>query len=97
LPATPSPPEAALPTVTPPQPPVSAPQPVSIQSKELSLMSKLQAPESTTSLLETGLKLISTKHNQIFRICFTHWLTRYSCLEISAYICKLYYKSSLLF
>jgi hypothetical protein len=46
LPATPPPPEAALPTVTPPQPPVSAPEPVSIQSKEPSFMSKQQAPDS---------------------------------------------------
>jgi hypothetical protein len=37
-------PEAALPA-TPPQPAVSTPEPVSIQSKEPSLMSKLQAPD----------------------------------------------------
>jgi len=44
FPATPPPPEAALPTATPPGPFASAPEPVSIQSKELSLMSKLQVP-----------------------------------------------------
>jgi hypothetical protein len=50
LPATPPPPEAALPTVTPPQSPVSAPEPVSIQSKELSLMSKLQVPDKEATV-----------------------------------------------
>ena len=38
-------PEIALPVATPPQPEVSAPDPVPIQSKEPSLMSKLQAPD----------------------------------------------------
>jgi hypothetical protein len=38
-------PEAALPA-TPPQPEVSAPESLPIQSKESSLMSKLQAPDS---------------------------------------------------
>ena len=50
LPATPPPPEAALPTVTPPQPPVSAPALVSIQSKEPSLTSKLQAPDKEATV-----------------------------------------------
>ena len=37
--------EAALPVATPPQSAVSAPEPVPIQSKQPSLMSKLQAPD----------------------------------------------------
>ena len=49
LPATP-PPEAALPMAKPPQPPVSAPDPVPIQSKEPSLMSKLQAPDKEATV-----------------------------------------------
>jgi len=44
LPAT-KPMEAALPVATPPQSAVSAPEPVPIQSKQPSLMSKLQAPD----------------------------------------------------
>ena len=43
-------PEAALPIATPPQPEVSAPEPVSIQSKEPSLMSKLQAPDKEATV-----------------------------------------------
>jgi len=43
-------PEAALPTETPPQPAVSAPDPVPIQSKEPSLMSKLQAPNKEATV-----------------------------------------------
>ena len=43
-------PEAALPVATPPQPAVSAPEPVSIQSKEPSLMSKLQAPDKEATV-----------------------------------------------
>ena len=42
---TPSIPFALLPIATPPKPFVSAPEPVFIQSKEPSLMSKLQAPD----------------------------------------------------
>jgi hypothetical protein len=49
LPATP-PPEAALPMAKPPQPPVSAPEPVRIQSKEPSLVSKLQAPDKEATV-----------------------------------------------
>jgi hypothetical protein len=43
---------ALLPNAKPPQPEASAPEPVSIQSKEPSLMSKLQAPykEATVSI-----------------------------------------------
>jgi hypothetical protein len=48
LPATP--PEAALPVATPPQPEVSAPDPVPIQSKMPSLMSKLQAPDKEATV-----------------------------------------------
>jgi type IV secretory pathway VirB10-like protein len=48
LPATP--PEAALPVATPPQPEVLAPEQVSIQSKEPSLMSKLQAPDKEATV-----------------------------------------------
>jgi len=44
------PPEAALPVATPPQPEVLAPEPVSIQSKEPSLMSKLQAPDKEATV-----------------------------------------------
>ena len=43
-------PEAVLPTSTPLLPEVSAPQPVSIQSKEPSLMSKLQAPDKEATV-----------------------------------------------
>ena len=43
-------PEAALPVATPPQPEVLAPEQVSIQSKEPSLMSKLQAPDKEATV-----------------------------------------------
>jgi hypothetical protein len=49
LPAT-LPPFVALPVATPPQPEVSASEPVSIQSKEPSLMSKLQAPDKEATV-----------------------------------------------
>ena len=42
--------EAALPTATPPQPEVSLPDPVPIQSKEPSLISKLQAPDKEATV-----------------------------------------------
>ncbi|MEG3880256.1 hypothetical protein QT972_23110 [Microcoleus sp. herbarium7] len=42
--------EAALPVATPPQPAVSALEPVSIQSKEPSLMSKLQVPDKEATV-----------------------------------------------
>ena len=48
LPATP--PEVVLPAATPPQTKVSAPDPVPIQSKEPSLMSKLQAPDKEATV-----------------------------------------------
>jgi hypothetical protein len=50
LPATPQQPEAALLTATPPQSAVSAPESVFIQSKESSLMSKLQAPDKEATV-----------------------------------------------
>ncbi|MEG4280872.1 CopG family transcriptional regulator [Microcoleus sp. MON1_C1] len=43
-------PEAVLPIPTPLLPELSAPQPVSIQSKEPSLMSKLQAPDKEATV-----------------------------------------------
>ena len=49
-PPTPPMPEAALPTETPPQPEASAPHPVPTQSKEPSLMSKLQAPDKEATV-----------------------------------------------
>jgi hypothetical protein len=39
-----------LPTAKPPQPEASAPEPVFIQSKEASLMSKLQAPDKEATV-----------------------------------------------
>jgi hypothetical protein len=49
LPATP-PPFALLPVATPPPPEASAPNPIPIQSKEPSLMSKLQAPDKEATV-----------------------------------------------
>jgi hypothetical protein len=49
LPATP-PPFVALPVATPPPPEASAPNPVPIQSKDPSLMSKLQAPDKEATV-----------------------------------------------
>jgi hypothetical protein len=49
LPATP-PPFVALPVATLPQPEASAPDPVHFQSKEPSLMSKLQAPDKEATV-----------------------------------------------
>jgi len=45
-----TPPEVALLVATPPQSAVSAPEPVSLQSKEPSLMSKLQAPDKEATV-----------------------------------------------
>jgi hypothetical protein len=42
--------EAAFSTATPPQPEVSVPDPVPIQSKEPSLISKLQAPDKEATV-----------------------------------------------
>jgi len=47
---TPITPETVLPTAKPPQPDASAPEPVRIQSKEPSLMSKLQAPDKEATV-----------------------------------------------
>jgi hypothetical protein len=63
LPATP-PPEAALPMAKPPQPPVSAPDPVPIQSKEPSLMSKLQAPDKEATVRFT-VDMSETLHRKL--------------------------------
>jgi hypothetical protein len=62
LPATP--PEAALPVATPPQPEVSAPDPVPIQSKEPSLMSKLQAPDKEATVRFT-VDMSETLHRKL--------------------------------
>ncbi|MEG4115076.1 MULTISPECIES: hypothetical protein [unclassified Microcoleus] len=50
LPATPPPPFALLPTAKPPQPEAFAPEPVPIQSKEHSLMSKLQVADKEATV-----------------------------------------------
>jgi len=63
LPATP-PPEIALPVATPPKPEASAPQPVSIQSKEPSLMSKLQAPDKEATVRFT-VDMSKTLHRKL--------------------------------
>ena len=63
LPATP-PPEIALPVATPPKPEASAPQPVSIQSKEPSLMSKLQAPDKEATVRFT-VDMSETLHRKL--------------------------------
>jgi hypothetical protein len=57
-------PEAALPVATPPQPQVSAPDPVSIQSKEPSLMSKLQAPDKEPTVRFT-VDMSETLHRKL--------------------------------
>lgn len=49
-PPTPPTPFALLPTETPPPPKASAPHPVPTQSKEPSLMSKLQAPDKEATV-----------------------------------------------
>jgi hypothetical protein len=62
LPATP--PFALLPVATPPQPEVSAPDPVPIQSKEPSLMSKLQAPDKEATVRFT-VDMSETLHRKL--------------------------------
>ena len=57
-------PETVLPTAKPPQPEVSAPQPVSIQSKEPSLMSKLQAPDKEATVRFT-VDMSETLHRKL--------------------------------
>ncbi|MBE9093675.1 CopG family transcriptional regulator [Tychonema sp. LEGE 07203] len=56
--------EVALPPATPPQPPVSAPDPVPIQSKEPSLMSKLQAPDKEATVRFT-VDMSETLHRKL--------------------------------
>ncbi|HSF74693.1 MAG TPA: hypothetical protein VLA84_12930 [Microcoleus sp.] len=56
-------PEAALPA-TPPLPIVSAPEPVPIQSKEPSLMSKLQAPDKEATVRFT-VDMSETLHRKL--------------------------------
>ena len=56
--------EAALPVATPPQPEASAPEPVSIQSKEPSLMSKLQAPDKEATVRFT-VDMSETLHRKL--------------------------------
>jgi len=63
LSATP-PPEEVLVTATSPQPAVSAPETVSIQSKEPSLMSKLQAPDKEATVRFT-VDMSETLHRKL--------------------------------
>jgi hypothetical protein len=56
-------PETASPTI-PPQPEVSAPDPVPIQSKEPSLMSKLQAPDKEATVRFT-VDMSETLHRKL--------------------------------
>jgi hypothetical protein len=63
LPAIP-PMEAALPVTTPPQSAVSAPEPVPIQSKEPSLMSKLQVPDKEATVRFT-VDMSETLHRKL--------------------------------
>ena len=62
LPATP--PKLALPVATPPQPEPLAPEPVRIQSKEPSLMSKLQAPDKEATVRFT-VDMSETLHRKL--------------------------------
>ncbi|MEG4431649.1 hypothetical protein QUA95_16345 [Microcoleus sp. F10_A2] len=64
LSATPPPPEAALPIAKPPLPTVSAPEPIPIQSKEPSLMSKLQAPDKEATVRFT-VDMSETLHRKL--------------------------------
>jgi hypothetical protein len=59
-----TPPEAALPVATPPQPEVSTPDPVPIQSKEHSLISKLQAPDKEATVRFT-VDMSETLHRKL--------------------------------
>jgi hypothetical protein len=56
--------EIALPVATPPQPEVLAPEPVHIQSKEPSLMSKLQAPDKEATVRFT-VDMSETLHRKL--------------------------------
>ncbi|MEG4590111.1 CopG family transcriptional regulator [Microcoleus sp. MOSTC5] len=57
-------PETALPIAKPPKPQVSAPEPVSIQLKEPSLMSKLQAPDKEATVRFT-VDMSETLHRKL--------------------------------
>ncbi|MGB7892029.1 MAG: hypothetical protein WCF82_09025 [Microcoleus sp.] len=57
-------PEAVLPVAIPPQPEVSAREPVPIQSKEPSLMSKLQAPDKEATIRFT-VDMSETLHRKL--------------------------------
>ncbi|WP_172189004.1 CopG family transcriptional regulator [Microcoleus asticus] len=59
-----TPPRIALPTVISSQPAVSAPEPVSIQSKEPSLMTKLQAPDKEATVRFT-VDMSETLHRKL--------------------------------
>ncbi|MBE9092448.1 CopG family transcriptional regulator [Tychonema sp. LEGE 07203] len=59
-----TPPEVALLVATPPQSAVSAPEPVSLQSKEPSLMSKLQAPDKEATVRFT-VDMSETLHRKL--------------------------------
>ncbi|MEG3952502.1 CopG family transcriptional regulator [Microcoleus sp. SVA1_A4] len=56
--------EAALPTATPPGPEASAPHPVPVQSKEPSLMNKLQAPDKEATVRFT-VDMSETLHRKL--------------------------------
>jgi hypothetical protein len=66
IPPTPLTPSVLLPTAKPPQPALSAPEPepVSIQSKEPSLMSKLQAPDKEATVRFT-VDMSETLHRKL--------------------------------
>ena len=64
IPPTPITPFALLPVATPAQPAVSAPESVSIQSKEPSLMSKLQAPDKEATVRFT-VDMSETLHRKL--------------------------------
>ena len=56
--------ETALPTATPPQPEAFAPDPVPIESKEPSLISKLQAPDKEATVRFT-VDMSETLHRKL--------------------------------
>ena len=83
-PPTPPMPEAALPTETPLQPEASAPHPVPTQSKEPSLMSKLQAPDKEATVrfsvdmsesVHRKLSMLAakTERKKVDRLCGCCW------------------------
>jgi hypothetical protein len=57
-------PEAALPIAKPPQPEASVPEPARVQSKEPSLMSKLQAPDKEATVRFT-VDMSETLHRKL--------------------------------